>query len=195
MVSLRQKHKYLGSRQKKLQKKTLNLILCLILVGKALSPEKSASWAPWEKSRSKCVRFGHLWANSLRTSTVMGSHGNLGHISCLVCSLPVPHKQNKKVYGRNVNPRNFWSKRNKTPKFWILAECLPFLTNPGANGDKDLVRDVAKNMKEDLIRKLLHMSHIGVLKAHCFVWIWNLIFMLRSLEWFMGTNRLIFWRV
>ena len=30
-------------------------------VGRMSHLEKSASWAPWEKSRSRWVRFGHLW--------------------------------------------------------------------------------------------------------------------------------------
>ena len=58
IVSLRQKHRY------------------LILVGNEERPEKSASWAPWLKSSSRWVRLGHLWASSLRTSTVIRSQGS-----------------------------------------------------------------------------------------------------------------------
>ena len=58
IVSLRQKHRY------------------LIFVGNEERPEKSASWAPWLKSSSRWVRLGHLWANSLRTSTVIRSQGS-----------------------------------------------------------------------------------------------------------------------
>jgi hypothetical protein len=42
----------------------------LILVGKALRPEKSASWAPWEKSSSRWVRLGQRWDSSCSTCTV-----------------------------------------------------------------------------------------------------------------------------
>ena len=40
---------------------TMMLMKDLILVGKDPRLWKSASWAPWEKSSRRWVRFGHLW--------------------------------------------------------------------------------------------------------------------------------------
>ena len=47
-------------------------LLDLIFVGNELRPEKSASWAPWEKSSSRWVRLGQRWASSCSTCTHRG---------------------------------------------------------------------------------------------------------------------------
>ena len=47
-----------------------------------------------------------------------------------------------------------------------MAHRLPLLADPGAGGDKALVRDIAQDQQQHLVRNLLHMAASRVLIPH-----------------------------
>ena len=168
IVSLRQKHRY------------------LILVGNEDRPEKSASWAPWLKSSRRWVRLGHLWASSLRTSTVIRSQGSSRYfrlrpnlkISINPCReplsehrscdsfidnqsfIPISDQLYQELYWWNINPGDFWSERHKTPQPGVLTQSFPLPADPGADWDEGLVGDVAQDVEQHLVRALINVAII-----------------------------------
>ena len=81
-------------------------------------------------------------------------------------SIPVPDQKNKELDRRDVDTRDFRAQRYKTPESGVLAHRLPFLANPGADGDQALVWDISQDQQQHLVRQLLHVAGHLVLVPH-----------------------------